>query len=446
MTNNNLIKRYGLLLLVVISYGLLAADTSKSRELKSLSIKELMNIPLEVDHSQYRIYQPSDNEIGDKTLQFGLIAPISMFPVYSAEIITAADLAANYINKHGGVNNKRLVILRADDHENTPVSARLAGELVQDYAAQALIGPATSDSVSDVLEKVAVPKGIPLITQAASAMKLSELGKNGLFWRMVANNEQQVELIAQHLHQKLGHKRVFVISGRDVYSKEITQGLTQYYKSLQDGWIDHMAISSLVYLDGMNLEDEIKAIQAKNASAIVITLPTAQMTAIIKKIRDHWQGPFPLLMAADTVKPKYLYDAKLGDITQCILTYVSSPTELAPELRDQIKTILNRDSAGFDAAYVYDAVIILAMATQLSNQFDIDFKQAVNTIAADGFPITHYDYSNIVNLYKKHKKFSYSGYSGRIHFNEQGDNLTANMKIYALASDTQNSKQCQVKN
>lgn len=429
-----------------LNLSLMASDASKTKELKSLSIKELMNIPLEVDYSNYRIYQPSNNKIDDKSIQFGIITPISMFPIYSAEIITAADLAAEYINKHGGVNNKRLVILRADDHENTPVSARLARELIDDYSAEALIGPATSDSVSDVLEKVAVPKGVPLITQAASAMKLSAMGQQGLFWRMVANNKQQVDLIAQHLHKTLGHKRVFVISGRDIYSKEITQGLTKYYQAIDGGWINHLAISSLVYLEGMNLEEEIKSIQSQNISAIIITLPTAQMTAIIKKIRDHWQGTYPLLMAADTVKPKYLYDAKLGDITQCILTYVSSPTELAPELRDQITSILNRDSAGFDAAYVYDAVIILAMAKELSAKFGLNLKQAVNLIASDGFPITHYDYPEITALYKKHKKFSYSGYSGRIHFNEQGDNLTANMKIYALASEKQNSKPCQIKN
>ncbi|WP_144392200.1 ABC transporter substrate-binding protein [Pleionea sediminis] len=416
-----------------------------SKELTTLSIKELMNIPLDVNYTKERIFQSDINPVSESSVNFGILAPISSFPIYSAEIIAAADLAAEHINNHGGINGQRLAIIRADDQENTHVSADLADILVKRHNVKAIVGPATSDSVADVLERVAIPKNIPLITQAASAMKLSDIGGKHLFWRMVANNQQQIDLIFNYLYTKEQHKKIFIIGGRDIYSKEIIHGLKVHYGNTKNAQSDHLAISKLVYLDGMNLEDEIRAIQSKNVTAIVLTLPTDQMLAIIKKIRRYWQGSFPLILAADTVKPKYIIDANLGEISHCILTYVSSPTELSPDLRDRVIALLNRDSAGFDAAYVYDAIILFSMAKALSDKFDLDFKKTMLRLTSNGYPISHFDYPDIVALYKKYGSFKYSGYSGRINFNNQGDNLTANMKIYPISQKEHKNYPCMEK-
>ena len=72
------------------------------------------------------------------------------------------------------------------------------------------------------------------------------------------------------------------------------------------------------------------------------------------------------------------------------------------------------------------------MAKQLELHYDIDLKAAVNKIAGNGHPISHLDYPDIVKLYKTHKNFSYSGYSGRVWFNQHGDNIKAIMDIIPL--------------
>jgi len=423
------------------SYGLLAQEQD---ELQSLSIKELMNIPLDRDNHRDvdRISQPDNNKISEVTEHFGIIAPISMFPVYSAEIIAAADLATQYVNENGGVNGRRLVVLRADDVENTDVSAQLAEKLVDDYRTSAIIGPATSNSVEDVLRKVTIPKRIPLITQAASAVELTKISDKQMFWRMVANNDRQVELIHEFLTKTKRHKKIFMIAGRDLYSEELLARLQSRMTSSEDTWLKHMSLSHLVYLDGMNLKEEIERIQSLGATAIVITLPTAQMNAILRKVQLHWKGELPMILAADTVKPKYIRDANLGKITQCIFTYVASPTALDPALSEPIKALLNRDSAGFDAAYVYDAIILLAMSKTIEEEYKIPFKQAMNSLASNGFPITYRDFAKIKTLYKKHKSFSYSGFSGRIQFDSLGENVAAKMTLYPIADDKENRLSC----
>ena len=421
------------LLLSACAFLLPSAAVSKdSDEIISLSLQELMNIPLTEHYSRKGIFQSDTNKISEHTINFGILAPISSFPAYSGEIIAAADLATQHINRYGGINGKRLVIIRADDEENTPVSAELAQKLIDDYQVEAIFGPATSTSTAYVLNRVLKDRTIPLITQGASAVKLSELAGDAPFWRMIANNHQQVEQMVNHVHNKMGHKKVYVIKGRDIYSQEIGEGVKRLMSMHKNTQVDDLTLSALVDIEGMDLSEEIKQIQAQGYTAIVVTLANHQMTDILRKVSDHWEGDYPLILAADTAKPTYLLNAKLGKIYHCTLTYVSTPAELDPEIRDRITSLLNIDSAAFDAAYIYDAIVIIAMAKQLATHYDIDLKTAVNKIASNGHPISHLDYPDIIKLFKTHNHFSYSGYSGRVWFNNHGDNIKAIMDILPL--------------
>ncbi|NVJ61436.1 MAG: amino acid ABC transporter substrate-binding protein [Gammaproteobacteria bacterium] len=405
--------------------------------LDALSLEELMNIPLNTDYSKHQIYQSDINPIDENTINFGLIVPISQFPLYSAEVVAAADLATLHINNNGGILGNRLAILRADDYENTPVSAALAQRLATEFNVKALLGPATSDSVADVLQKVAIPNNIPLISHAASTMALTEIGGQHAFWRMVANNAQQVELMFNFLLKKTNHRNVYIISGRELYSEEIRSGLIEKFKQAKETQINYYAVSNLVRIESMDLEDEIKAIQSSGATAIVMTVQNAQVIPMINKIKKHWNGPFPMILLGDNVTPKYLTDASLGKISECIMTYVASPKELSNELKRNMKKKLKFETAMFDAAYIYDATILLAMGLEISEFFNIPVKTAIESITADGYAINHDDYSNILTLVKKHKELSFTGYSGRVHFNGTGDNLAASMTIYPIVHSEQ---------
>jgi len=426
-----------------ITVPALQEESTSTSQLNDLSLKELINIPLNDNYSQHTIHQLTSNKIDDKTINFGILAPISEFPIYSAEIIAAADMAAQLVNKNGGINGRWLVILRADDRENTPVSAMLAKQLVEDYKVEAIIGPATSNSVADVLRQVAIPNNIPIISQAASSMLLSEIGGDHAFWRMVANNSQQLNLMVDYLHQQLDHDKVFLITGRDIYSREIASGLTDYFEQVESGWTDQLAISDLVYLAEMNLEQEIKSFQKQGVTAVVITLVNDQVQEMIQKIQQHWEGKYPIIMVGDTVTPKYLIDAELGDISACIFSYVGTPKDLQASLGEKIAKAIDTNATGFDSAYIFDATMILSMAKVLSEKFNLPMKQAVQLLTGDGHPIKHSDFSILPDLYQQHRVFSYYGFSGRVHFNQQGDNLTAYTKVYSIANDPkQTQKHC----
>jgi len=183
----------------------------------------------------------------------------------------------------------------------------------------------------------------------------------------------------------------------------------------------------------MSLEDELQSFQQNGGTAIIVTVTNNQVRGVLKQIEKFWQGKFPIIMVGDVVTPKYLIETPMGKISQCVVTYVGSPEDFDPKLERHISSVLEIDSARFDTAYMYDATMILAMAKTLSHHFNLTMKQAVSRIASDGHPIQYTDYPNIKALYAKHQRFSYHGYSGRVHFNDKGDNLTAFTRIYPLA-------------
>lgn len=437
-------SRFCILVIVTILFSLLLSCATQQQpdELNSLSIKELLNISISPKDNSVGIFQSDINQISNNTFNLGLLAPFTAYTEYSAEATVAADLAANLINQNGGVQGKRLVIIRADETINSPETAELAKILVDRYKVKGLIGPGTSVSAQHVLSNVVRQSEVALITQAASSVALSNLVTPGKFWRLVANNNQQVRLFMDHVVRDKGHNKVYIIAGRDLASEEILNGIKHYQTQNASLDIDYMKISGLVQLEIMDLSEEIKEIQKRGFSSIVITLPFGQMHTMIRKIGSVWNGPFPFVLATDVAKPTYLLNADLGPITGCIGTYLSAPTQLNTQLKESIESKLDTVAAAYDAAYIYDAVILMAMAFQVSHRLGISFEESMRRITSSGLSISDSDYPNIVDLINYHGKLSYSGYSGRILFDVLGDNVTANLELYLLKDFYERDSDC----
>lgn len=437
--------RLSLLFIIFVMTGCanFGASNDNKDELTALSISELLNIPLWEEERVVSVFQSDTNKVSADTINFGLLVPYSQFPAYASEATIAADLAVKLINQSGGIDGKRLVVIRGDNKINSPISAELARTLVTDYRVDVLIGPGTSGSAKDVLQQVANVYDVPVISQAASAVQLTENAAPGLFWRLVANNHQQVRLMLEHLLNDRAHKRISVIAGRDLYSVEIVEGVKQFVTdNAPDVTVDILQLSGQVNLVAMDLSEEVGNIQKSGATGIIVTLPLHQMDTMLKKLAMHWQGDFPEVLTTDVAKPSYLRSANLGPISKCIWSYVSAPSQLNQFLKQQIEQTLNTDPAAYDAAYIYDAVILAAMAKQLELTQGLTFAEAMQNVASTGKPVTYSDYGRISNLLKRHKRLSYSGYSGRVLFDSNGDNVTANLKLYALEELPSSERPC----
>jgi hypothetical protein len=146
------------------------------------------------------------------------------------------------------------------------------------------------------------------------------------------------------------------------------------------------------------------------------------------------------------MKPNDLRAADVGDIKHCVVTYLSVGNSQNQALNKQIQSLLDIGYVGYDAAYVFDATVILAMAKKLQLTFGLSIDDAVEAITGNGYQVSIEDYPRIERLYRKYGELSFAGYSGRVWFNEQGENIAARLKIIELDSGEKKHSYCEIDN
>jgi branched-chain amino acid transport system substrate-binding protein len=409
----------------------------------SLSFKELLNVPDVPAPQGIGIFLAENSKVTKDSINFGLLVPVTGRPVYAAELIAGADLAAQEINNAGGINGKELVIIRADNVFSPQRSVELAKTLISTYSVTAIIGPSTSDSTSAVLKEVTIPKGIPLVTIAASADEIGSIDNNQLFWRMVANNQQQVTYLLEKLTSQNRHKNVYFIGDRGLYTNEIVAGLKKGLSALGHKHLGELRISSQVDLDRIDLDEELSAIQELQPSAVILSFGPTLSIPILKKMNHIWKGKLPLILAGDTIINKDLKNNPLGKIKNCVQYLISTdPIKKNRVLEDKVDELLEVKTTGRDSTFAYDAVMLFAMAKQIESTSQTNFKQALSSITSDGPSISYLNYSQLNAIFNQNKKLSYIGPSGRVKFDQQGNNLAAVMTLQNIETSNDSVPSC----
>lgn len=433
-------KIFVALSLIFSAFAVQSADTD---EILTLSIEELMAIPTDKRPKGRGIFQSDKFPVSQKSVNFGINVPLQKFPYSSAAILAAADLATQAINEQGGINGRPLAIVRADNEHDPEISVNLANQLVSRFNVEAFIGPMTSESAHDVLEQVADQHQVPLMTVRASATDLNQVAKTTSFWRLTANNQRQVELIFSKLKLANRLDRVVFIGSRDLYSEEIYNGLLDLLNDHKRSFLDTLKISTMVDLKVMKLEDRLKTIKKLSPTAIVLVIRPDLSADLLKKLNRTWKQEKPLIVMGDTFNRADASQYELGDIIYCTNYIVSVESEGAYNVNLKLANLsINTSISGYDTAYAFDAVILLSMAKHLSNATELSFKEAMFRLTGEGQQITYRDYHRIESLIKQHRQLSYFGASGFINFNQQGENLKAELAWQTLGDNPGEQPSC----
>jgi ABC-type branched-subunit amino acid transport system substrate-binding protein len=189
-----------LILWALASVQLLAnPKEADNDELLSLSLKELLAIPVNRPYQGIGIFQSDKHPVSKGSINIGLLVPLTSWPRYSAQLIGAADLATDFVNQHGGIADRPLAVIRADTDNTVNQSNRFARKLVESYQAQLLVGPVASDEAASVLKEINLKYRIPMMSFSASANELAQLAGGELFWRLLDNLNKMIKRNALRL-------------------------------------------------------------------------------------------------------------------------------------------------------------------------------------------------------------------------------------------------------
>ena len=163
--------------------------------------------------------------IAHAEIVIGLIAPLTgPVAAYGDQVKNGAQTAVNVINKNGGILGEQVVLKLADDGGEPKQGVSAANQLVAE-GVRFVVGPVTS-GVASPASDVFAENGILMVTPTATAPDLTNRGLTNVF-RTCGRDDQQAEVAAKYVLEKLKDKRIAVIHDKGAYGK----GLADAFKT-----------------------------------------------------------------------------------------------------------------------------------------------------------------------------------------------------------------------
>jgi branched-chain amino acid transport system substrate-binding protein len=194
-------------------------------------------------------------------------APLSGFQANGGQtVVGGARLAAEHINRQGGLLGYRIVVEGIDDESDSDVAVAVAEQIKADIqGGKRVIGVIGHYNSGQTLAAMDIYKDLPIvvITPTSSEVSITQRGYRNIF-RVNANDAVQAQVDADYLVNKLGARRVIVVHNDTDYGK----GLRDQIKTALQA-LGAQVVSEIQVKEGQaTYADEVKRIQAAQADAI----------------------------------------------------------------------------------------------------------------------------------------------------------------------------------
>ena len=193
--------------------------------------------------------------------------PLSGFQANGGQtILGGARLAAEEINRSGGLRGFRVVVRPLDDESDSDVAVERIDSIQAALdGGETVLGVIGHLNSGQTLAAMEVYKDMPLlvITPTASEQSLTTRGYTN-FFRINANDSIQAEVAAQFLVETLGASRIAVLHNDTEYGKGLAAALANEVQS-RGGQV---ALELQVQEGQSRYLDEVAAVQAAGPDAI----------------------------------------------------------------------------------------------------------------------------------------------------------------------------------
>ena len=324
-------------------------------------------------------------------------------------IAQGGELAMEEVTASGALLDGLAVTpVRADSTCSDAAAATANAErLITAEDVVGLVGPDCSGVTTAVLQNVAMPNGIVVISPAATSPALSDMEDNGLFFRTAPSDARQGQVLAEVLNDR-GIATVALTYTNNDYG----QGFADAFTSAFEG-MDGTVTLSAAHEDGRgDYSSEVAALAAAGGEALVVLGYVDQGGAgIIRSALDT--GAFELFAVGDGMIGDALTDSFGSEIEGSIGTAPGSETEGG--------TIFEglAEEAGFDGSSIYsgesyDAAALIMMAMQAAGSTDpAEYSGEILDIAnAPGTEILPGQLGQALDMIAAGEEIDYVGASG----------------------------------
>ncbi|MGC3953448.1 MAG: ABC transporter substrate-binding protein [Propionicimonas sp.] len=357
---------------------------------------------------------PEGGATGD-TIKIGLNYELSGdVASYGQASVAGIELAAKEINDAGGINGKKIELVKYDTKSDTAEATTLATKLMSQDKVLTVIGPATSGGMKAQVQ-VAEKNQVPIVSGSSTADDLTVTnGKlNAYVFRTCFNDSFQGTSAANYSSNKLGAKSAIIIKDNsNDYSKGLAASFTTQFTA-NGGTI----VGEEAYAKGERNFNSILT-KIKGQSFDVIYLPGYYEEAgpAIKQAREL--GITAPILGADGYDSPKLAEAAGAGLTDVYFTNHYSSADSDPKVVKFIEDFKAANSGtepnafnalGYDTMkFVADAIgrasELTGPAVKDAMEATKDFAGVTGTFSVD--PATHNPVKSIVFIGYKDGKIA----------------------------------------
>ena len=351
-----------------------------------------------------------------------------------AAILKGRQIAADHINSNGGLLGGDMMKLVIGDSACDPKAAVDAGnKLVNVEQVVAIIGPSCSGATNGLVQSVAIPAGVTVLSDSATAPSISDLKDKDLVFRASASDAYQGAAIAK-LVSKAGVKKVAVTYSNDDYNAGIANVFVREFKALGGTVTGNQAHEP----NKASYRSEMATLSQGGAEALALfAYYGSSGITIIKNSLEN--GLFDKFYAADgmfdtSVISQIGADNLRGNIW--ITQAASDTNDASYKAFAKAYKATGGDPEAPYAAHGYDVAFLMALAIEKAGAADRSkISAALRAVAGPGGAVVRPgDWAKAKKLIAAGKKINYEGAAGVNDFDKNGD-VTGLFSLNVVGAD-----------
>ncbi|MCP4726744.1 MAG: ABC transporter substrate-binding protein [bacterium] len=366
-------------------------------------------------------------------VKIGLLLPLSIERAGEESAYLSTILAAEEINRAGGIMGRDIEIILKDDGASASIGVQQATNLMTE-GVDLVLGPAWSSVTLAVTTNITIPNGMLLMSHSSTSPQITNLSDNGLVWRTAPSDVFQAKIGVDYVYNDSSKRTAGIIYSSSTWSTDLAMAFKSTFEETAGS---NSVLSFVSYPEGQDWStfdfnpylDELFADQPEAIYLVSYSNDGAKITNDIFYGNYLNNGYDPLFFSNDG---PYGYDFLVNghpDILEGMMG--TQPTGPAQDPNYTMYLQNYQDRFGFYpepfGEHIYDAVYLIAYAALKAGSVSpaAISSELLNVSGGDpdlqGTLININEYARAKMLIESGGDIDYNGASGVIDFDSNGD-------------------------